>query len=155
VLTRGYFNPYNIAQQGYVDPHSDYLTMTYQVGPIATLAYIALQVQVVRYALVVRKHSPDPWARHFGAYMVALCAAATLANCISNAFINRTTLGWYFWGLAGLVFAEHQALIRSGRIRGQLQPDPVKRAMGGRGYLKQRGQSPPSPGPEPPSIVPD
>ena len=138
VLTRGYFNPYNIAQQGYVDPHSDYLTMTYQVGPIATMAYVALQIQVVRYALRIRAHSPDPWFRHFGSYMVALCAAATVANSISNAFINRTTLGWYFWGLAGLVFAEHQRLVRSGHIEGEVQPDPVKRTANRRFRIRQR-----------------
>ena len=101
--------------------------MTYQVGPIATMAYVALQIQVIRYALRIRAHSPDAWSRHFGSYMVALCAAATVANSISNAFINRTTLGWYFWGLAGLVFAEHQRLVRSGHIDGEVQPDPIKR----------------------------
>jgi hypothetical protein len=142
VLTRGYFNPYSIAQQGYVDPHSDYLTMTYQVGPIATLAYLALQMQVIRYALRIRQYSPDGWARHFGSYMVALCVAATVANCISNAFINRTTLGWYFWGLAGLVFAEHQHLVRSGRVEGKFQPDPVKRTSTRPAMFKLRGPTP-------------
>ena len=112
--------------------------MTYQVGPIATLAYIALQVQVIRYALRIRAHSPDAWARHFGSYMVALCAAATIANCISNAFINRTTLGWYFWGLAGLVFAEHQHLVKSRHIT--VKSSPESRQANAFGQARRSGR---------------
>ncbi len=121
LLTRQYFNPYNIAQQGYVDPHNDYLTMTYQVGPIASLSYIAMQIQVIRYGVRVNRLSPDRFQRLFAAYVVGLCFAAFQANSISNAFINRTTLGWYFWGLAGAMFAEWRALQREGRAGGPVR----------------------------------
>jgi len=125
LLTRQYFNPYAIAQQGFVDPHNDYLTMTYQVGPIATLSYLAMQVQAVRYGLRVYRWSDDAWSRSLGAYVVGLCATATVANSVSNAFINRTTLGWYFWGIAGLMFAEYGRLARitdEGRRRPPINP---------------------------------
>jgi hypothetical protein len=114
LLTREYFNPYALAQHGYVDPHSDYLTMTYQVGPIATLSYIWMQLTAVRCAFKVRRWSDDPWAKNFAVYIIALACASFVANSISNAFINRTTLGWYFWGLAGIMFAQYRALILQG-----------------------------------------
>jgi hypothetical protein len=114
LLTREYFNPYALAQHGYVDPHSDYLTMTYQVGPIATLSYMWMQFTAIRCAWKVRLWSPDPWVRNFAIYIIALAVASFFANSISNAFINRTTLGWYFWGLAGIMFAQYRALILQG-----------------------------------------
>jgi hypothetical protein len=48
-----------------------------------------------------------------------MCVAATAANMVSNAFINRATLGWFFWALAGLMFAEYQQLRREGLIDGR------------------------------------
>ena len=112
LLTREYFNPYSVAQHGYVDPHSDYLTMTYQVGPIASFSYIAMQMQTFYYSYRVSRLSKDPWSRNFAIFLFALGATAMFADTISNAFINRTTLGWYFWGLAGLMYAEHRQTMR-------------------------------------------
>jgi hypothetical protein len=119
LLTREAFNPYTFRKGGQVDAHSDYLTMTFQVGPIATLSYIVMQFHILRCGFVVFKRSPDPWARQFGAYTIGMCVAATAANMVSNAFINRATLGWFFWALAGLMFAEYQQLRREGLIDGR------------------------------------
>lgn len=107
LLTRDFYNPYALAQQGYVDPHSDYLTLMYQLGPVALLSYLAMQFQVVRYGIKLIDMRRDKWSADFGAFMVGLTACAVATSAISNAFINRTTLGWYFWGLAGIMFAEY------------------------------------------------
>ena len=116
LLTRGAFNPYAMAAGGYVDPHSDYLTMTFQVGPIATASYIAMQLQAVRAGIAVHRHSPDRLMREWGAFTVGIIAGATVANMVSNAFINRVTVAWVLWGCAGVTFAEYLALIDEGRI---------------------------------------
>jgi len=123
LLTRGAFNPYSMASDGYVDPHSDYLTMTFQVGPIATISYVIMQIQVVRIGLQVHRHSPDRRAAEFGAFTAALCVGATVANFVSNSFINRVTPAWVLWSFAGITFAEHQQLVREGLIR--TTPPPV------------------------------
>lgn len=107
LLTRDFYNPYALAQQGFVDPHSDYLTLMYQLGPIALISYIFMQFQVVKYGIRLNAIGRDAWAREFGAFMVALTATAVCTTAISNAFIQRTTLGWYYWGLAGIMFAEY------------------------------------------------
>jgi len=117
LLTRGAFNPFAMAQDGYVDPHSDYLTMTFQVGPIATISYVLMQLHVVRSGLIVHRHSPDAFSRELAAFNVALCAGATIANMVSNSFINRITVGWMMWGLAALTFAEHMQLVREGKVQ--------------------------------------
>ncbi len=122
LLTRGAFNPYAIAAGGYVDPHSDYLTMTFQVGPIATLSYIALQVQAARIGVAVYRKSPDSLMREWGALTVGIVAGATVANMVSNAFINRVTVAWVLWGTVGITVAEYLQLIDEGRI--------VPRSMG-------------------------
>ncbi len=108
-----YYDP----KVGYIDPHNDYLSMLYQMGPVAPLAYIAMQIQVIRYGLKLRRLSDDPWARDFGAYMVAMCVTAFAANFVSNAFVSRVTLGWYFWGLAGILFGEAMEVSREHEAR--------------------------------------
>jgi hypothetical protein len=130
LLTRGAFNPYSIASDGYVDPHSDYLTMTFQVGPIATISYVIMQLQIVRSGLVVHARSPDRFSRELAAFNIALCAGATVANLVSNSFINRITVGWMMWGLAALTFGEHMQLMRDGIVPlpGRLRRLPTFRA---------------------------
>ncbi len=116
LLTRGAFNPYAMASGGYVDPHSDYLTMTFQLGPIATASYMTIQVAAVRAGLLVYRFSPDRWARAFGAFTVGLMAGASVANSVSNAFINRITVAWLLWGACAITFAELRQLRREGRV---------------------------------------
>ena len=101
-FTLAYLDP----KIGEIDPHNDYLSLLYQMGPIAPLAYIAIQAQVVRYGLRLRRVGKDQWARDFGAFMVAMSATAFATNSVSNAFISRVTLSWFYWGLAGILFGE-------------------------------------------------
>jgi len=92
------------------DTHNDFLSLLFQMGPFALFAYWAMQFQVLRYALKLRQLTTDRFWRSFGAMIIGIDICQFWANSISNAFIHRTTIGWYFWGLAGVLFAEVKAL---------------------------------------------
>jgi len=150
LLTRAAFNPYSMASHGYVDAHSDYLTMTFQVGPIATGSYLLMQATAIRAGLAVYRNSPDKTSRQFAAFTIALMAGATAANMVSNAYINRITQSWVVWGLSGLTFAEYLQLQREGllsrkakRRRGPLRSAP--RGSAGTGPPQLAPQVAPSP----------
>ena len=98
-----YFNP----AVGYMDPHNDYLSLMYQMGPTALVCYVVFQLQVMRSGLELGRIGRSPWAREFGLFMVALSCTVFLTNFLSNSFVSRITLGWYYWGMAGLLFGEH------------------------------------------------
>ncbi len=91
---------------GYIDPHNDYLSLMYQMGPIAVLCYVAFQVQVMRTGMELARIGRSPWAREFGHFMVGLTLPVFVTNFVSNSFISRITVGWYYWGMAGLLFGE-------------------------------------------------
>ncbi len=118
LLTREAFNPLAPAKGGFIDTHSDYLTMTFQLGPIATVSYLTMQAMVAWTSFEVWRKSPDKFSRQFGAFSFALVCAATAANVLSNAFINRITQSWVLWGTAGLTFGEYMQLEREGLLSG-------------------------------------
>lgn len=91
---------------GYIDPHNDYLSLLYQMGPVSVICYVVFQVQVIRYGLLLSRIGRNSWAREFGLFMVALSCTVFATNFMSNAFLSRVTLGWYYWGMAGLLFGE-------------------------------------------------
>ena len=133
LLTREAFNPYAPAKGGFIDTHSDYLTMTFQVGPVATLSYVTMQAMVFWASLQVWRRSPDRFSRQFGAFSLALVCGATAANVLSNAFINRITQSWVLWGTAGLTFAEYIQIDREGRLgeAGRAVRMPWRRRLSG------------------------
>ncbi|MFH1466082.1 MAG: O-antigen ligase family protein [Pseudomonadota bacterium] len=92
---------------GYIDPHNDYLSLLYQMGPTAMICYIVFQIQVMVFGLRLGKIGRSPWAREVGFFAVALTCTVFVTNFVSNAFVSRVTCGWYYWGLAGLVFGEY------------------------------------------------
>lgn len=95
----------------WIDVHNDYLTILFQMGPIATLCYVGMQIQVFRYAWKLRCVSKDPFWRAFGTLMIGLNVVHFWSNGISNAFVTRTTIGWYFWGLAGLMLGQYRDIV--------------------------------------------
>lgn len=105
-LTQEAYNPFIVVQDGQVDTHSDYLGMLYQLGPIALGAYLFMQFQtlLIGWRLAMLK-TADRFSRDLGALAAALSVAVFVTNTISNGFVNRTTLGWFFWSVAGLMFA--------------------------------------------------
>lgn len=116
ILTRAAYNPYQLPTDFIRDAHSDYLSMTFQIGPIATFSYILMQIQVVLVSLRVRKYARTRRVSEFASFMVALMVGATVANIVSNSFINRVTQSWMLWAFSGLVFAEYFQLVREGLV---------------------------------------
>jgi len=92
---------------GYIDPHNDYLSLLYQMGPTAMICYIVFQIQVMVYGIRLGRIGRTPWARELGYFTVALTCAVFVTNFVSNSFVSRITCGWYYWGLAGIVFGEY------------------------------------------------
>ena len=101
-----------------LDSHNDYLSLLYQLGPIAVLSYIVLQVEVVRQGLYVWKNATDTWTARFGAYMVALTSVTVVTNFLSNSYIQRVTVAWLFWGMVGILFAASLDIRRRKRLEG-------------------------------------
>lgn len=111
ILTQEAYNPFVTVQDGQVDTHSDYLGVLYQLGPIALGAYIYIQAQTVYYGWkLANMRSADRFSQDLGALAAALSIAVFVTNTISNGFVNRTTLGWFFWSIAGLMFAAYHRI---------------------------------------------
>ena len=107
VLTQAAYNPFVIVQEGQVDTHSDYLGLLYQLGPIALGCYLMMQLRVLQLGFALARSRADSFIRDLGALAAALSIAVFVTNTISNGFVNRTTLGWFFWGIAGLALAAY------------------------------------------------
>jgi hypothetical protein len=106
-----------------IDPHNDYLTLLYQLGPLAVAAYVWLQWDVARNAMAIADRSDDPWDRSLCHFLCGMTATVLVTNSVSNAFVQRTTLAWYYWGLAGLVFALRMA--REAEWAEKMRPRPL------------------------------
>ena len=123
-LTQEAYNPFVEVQDGRVDTHSDYLGLLYQLGPIALGAYLYMQWLTVLHGFrLARDRAVDPFTRDLGALAAALSIAVFITNTISNGFVNRTTLGWLFWGVAGIMFA---ASVRLQVAREQQQDQTIR-----------------------------
>lgn len=144
LLTREAFNPYAPAKGGFIDTHSDYLTMTFQVGPVATASYITMQAMVAWTSLQVWRRSPDRFSRQFAAFSLALVCGASAANVLSNAFINRITQSWVLWGTAGITFAEYLQLEREGLLDKTLPKMRIPWQRRSAGRQRPRGGGQPS-----------
>lgn len=107
ILTQAAYTSFTIVQDGQVDTHSDYLGLLYQLGPIALGCYLLMQLRIVQLGYILARRSPSSFSRDLGALAAALSVAVFVTNTISNGFVNRTTLGWFFWGIAGLMIAAY------------------------------------------------
>ncbi|MBN1337611.1 MAG: O-antigen ligase family protein [Deltaproteobacteria bacterium] len=95
-----------------LDPHNDFLLLLYQVGPAGLIAYVVLLWRVMQESRAVIREADGPWARLLGAFVLAFAAVVLVTNGVSNSFVHRTSPAWYFWGFAGLIFAERADLAR-------------------------------------------
>ena len=95
-----------------LDPHNDYLLLLFQVGPVGVVAYVVMVWQVVRESRALMREADGAWAHLLGALVLALAVVVLVTNAVSNSFVHRTSPAWYFWGFAGLVFAERADLAR-------------------------------------------
>ena len=108
-----------------LDPHNDMLLLLFQLGPLGVMTYLGFQIQTVRYALKVR-NAPESSAfgRGLAVYVIAMTATVFVTNSISNSFIHRTSPGWYYWCLCGLMFAQWASIV-SQRKAAQSELKPV------------------------------
>ena len=109
-----------------LDPHNDLLLLLYQIGPMGVAVYLGFQWQVVRHALIIRRDpDADRFAKLLATYGIALTATVLVTNAVSNSFVHRTSPGWYYWCICGLVFAEYGSLMRAkGRRAAELRAVP-------------------------------
>ncbi len=100
-----------------LDPHNDMLLILYQFGPFGVLTYLGFQWQVVRHAReLVRGAGVTSLDRALGAYGISLTVMVLLTNSVSNSFVHRTSPGWYYWCVCGLIFAQHKSWRKRMRV---------------------------------------
>ena len=106
-----------------LDPHNDMLLLLYQIGPFGVLIYLAMQWKVLTIAREVwNAPNADRFARSIAAYSAALTVTVFVTNAISNSFVHRTSPGWYYWCVCGLLVAEYAQLKgRDSAIPGKLE----------------------------------
>jgi O-antigen ligase len=92
------------------DIHSDYLAVLCQMGPLALLAFLTLQVQAIVFGIKARAASKELWDRRFATYVISLGAVPFLTNSISNSFNSRVSPSWFLWGMVGLIFVQYRTL---------------------------------------------
>ena len=122
-VTDEWLSKFNAGRIRSIDPHNDYLTLLYQLGPLAVAVYVFMQWDVARNALAIADRSEDPWDRSLCHFLCGMTATVLVTNSVSNAFVQRTTLAWYYWGLAGLVFALRMA--REAEWAEKMRPRPL------------------------------
>jgi O-antigen ligase len=90
-----------------LDPHNDMLLVLFQLGPLGVATYLGFQYQTVKYALKLR-NAPEStrFGKGLAVYVIALTATVFVTNSISNSFVHRTSPGWYYWCMCGLMFAQ-------------------------------------------------
>jgi hypothetical protein len=97
-----------------LDPHNDLLLLLYQIGPIGVLIYLAMQWKIFSIAREVwNMPEADRFAKSIAVYTAALSATVFVTNSVSNSFVHRTSPGWYYWCVCGILVAEYAALKRA------------------------------------------
>ena len=104
LVGNGLNSQYILAGDGQ-DSHSDYLSLLFQVGPIGLLIWLGIQVDMVRRAWVEHAHAQDAWTRTLLVSAIALATAVFISNILSNAYLSRVTMSWFWWSMVGLVLA--------------------------------------------------
>lgn len=105
-MVQKYVDQFRSVRGGTLKPHNDYLTLLYQLGPVAVVCYIVLQAKVIQYGLRVRRMTRDPFVRTFGSYAASLATLSFAVNFVSNSFVERVTPAMVLWTMAGLLYAQ-------------------------------------------------
>ena len=110
-----------------LDPHNDLLLLLYQIGPLGVLIYLGFQWKVFEAALKVRKLATnDPFAMHLANFVAALTVMVVCTNAVSNSFVHRTSPGWYYWCICGLLFAEYNQLTQKNNLASKVKPGELE-----------------------------
>jgi O-antigen ligase len=100
-----------------LDPHNDLLLLLFQIGPFGVLCYLAIQWKVYKVARAIHAMAhADRFARNLATFAAALTAMVFVTNAISNSFIHRTSPGWFYWCVCGLMFAEYADLKKQAAV---------------------------------------
>jgi hypothetical protein len=113
VLTLDFVRQFHTRKGFQLDPHNDMLLLLYQIGPFGVLIYLWMQWKVLKIAAEVRiLAAGERFATHLAAYVSAMTVMVFVTNIVNNSFIHRTSPGWYYWCICGLLFAEYGQLKR-------------------------------------------
>ncbi len=113
VLTLDFVRQFHTRKGFQLDPHNDLLLLLYQIGPFGMGIYLWMQWKVLKVAAEVRiLAAGDKFATHLAAYASAMTVMVFVTNIVNNSFIHRTSPGWYYWCICGLLFAEYGQLKR-------------------------------------------
>lgn len=77
----------------HLDPHLEYLSLLFQLGPAGLLAWLMLALTAL--VRCVREGTAE------GRLAAALLVAVLATNAISNDFLTRATLAWATWAAVG------------------------------------------------------
>jgi len=86
------------------DPHNEYLSLLYQLGPAGPLLWLWLAGAGAREAWT-RLRDRSPWRVDLARLALSLLTAAAVVNALSNTFLSRLTIAWVLWAVVGLVLA--------------------------------------------------
>ena len=99
----GMQGPLILGEEG-LDSHNDYLLLLYTFGPIGVLTHLLFQAHVFVNCLWLRRHSIDPWVRHFANFNIALGVLVIVTNFVSSSYVTRINIAVFFWSLGGMVY---------------------------------------------------
>lgn len=130
VLTLDFVRQFHTRKGFELDPHNDLLLLLYQIGPFGLAIYLWMQWKVIQVALKVRVLAAgERFATHLAAYVAAMTVMVFVTNVVNNSFVHRTSPGWYYWCVCGLLFAEYGQLQRAATEKEvELLPVPVTAA---------------------------
>jgi hypothetical protein len=116
----------------HLEPHSDWLSLLYQLGPGGLLLWLGANVALLR-ALLRSRHPVAPIA--FG-----LLGSAILTALVTNDLLFRPTPLWWTYGVAGLALSGgfRQAQLKQAQLKqAQLKQAQLKQAQLKQAQLKQ------------------
>lgn len=105
VFGRGLAGQYALNPDPGVDAHGEYLSLLAQTGPFGLLAYLGIQATTVVHGWRLRR-AQGPWPRAVANLAIAGTLLVSLSNVLTNGYLTRVTIGWMFWGIVGVMFAE-------------------------------------------------
>ena len=107
-MVQPYVDQYRVNREGTLNPHNDYLTLLFQLGPLAVVSYIVIQLSVITHALRLVRTTKDRFVRIFACYAAGLASLVFMTNSVSNSFVERVSPAMFLWSMAGLLFAMYQ-----------------------------------------------
>ena len=103
-LIRTSFFAFDAKSSRDLDTHNDLLRMLYNLGPIALIAYLGMAHRCISLGNKINRTAATKEERDLGAMCACLMLGLLLNNCLSNGTFSRTTIGWLFWLLGGILF---------------------------------------------------